>query len=178
MKMRSGSSRRTLAIKRCRNPRLRTWPRCTSLISAAVRPRQASGRFSSCTRARVMRVQLAFQIPYNPEREAQSRTELPTDAMKVNSYASQSCDSEQNPGAERRQEQETQKAHPDGGALVEHPHRTASVGKGQNRGGHEADRQHPKRCLKRERDDRGRGGMSTSGRESNGLETGRTERLR
>jgi hypothetical protein len=41
----------------------RTWPKCRSLISAALRPRHAAGKFASRTVIRVIRVQFALKTP-------------------------------------------------------------------------------------------------------------------
>ena len=63
IKIASGSSLRILATMRCRKLLLRTWPRWTSLMRAALRPRHASGRLARRTVMRVMRVQLALKTP-------------------------------------------------------------------------------------------------------------------
>src|SRR5258708_28130092 len=43
----------------------RTWPRCKSLIIAAVRPRHASGKLGSRILIRLIRGKLALIIPHN-----------------------------------------------------------------------------------------------------------------
>src|SRR4029077_17635784 len=71
--------------------------------------------------------------------------------MKIDSNTGQCCNSEQQPGEECGQKQETQKAHPRGCALVEHAHWSAGVGEGQHRSSHKADRQQAKGRFQRER---------------------------
>jgi hypothetical protein len=63
IKIASGSSRKIFATMRRRKLPFRTCPRCTSLISAALRPRHAAGKFASRTVVRVIRVQLALKTP-------------------------------------------------------------------------------------------------------------------